>query len=95
MPIARDIRIRPVAGRVLLQVMPPAEFAGVLALPATRQWRGGVREALVKALPHEYRGQLAVGDRVMVPPWPEREVMVNGETLVFADEDKLPCALEV
>jgi len=54
-----------------------------------------VREALVKALPHEYRGQLAVGDRVMVPPWPEREVMVNGETLVFADEDKLPCALEV
>jgi len=92
--ITKDVKIRPVAGRVLLHIPPPVAFAGVLALPATRQWRGGVREAIVKMLPAHYHGDLAVGDRVMLPPWPEREVVINGETLVFADESKIPCALE-
>jgi co-chaperonin GroES (HSP10) len=53
-----------------------------------------MREAIVKALPPRYRGQLSVGDRVLLPQWPDREILVNGETLVFIDEDKLPCAVE-
>jgi len=91
--MARSVSIMPVAGRVLLHVPPPAENEGLLKLPVRKQWRGNCREALVKALPPRYAGQLAVGDRVLVPAWPEREVLVNGETLIFADEDKLPCAL--
>lgn len=90
----RDVKIRPVGGRVLLHVPPPAENEGVLALPARKQWRGSSREAIVKALPNGYRGDLAVGDRVLLPPWPERESRINGENLVFIDPDRLPCALE-
>jgi co-chaperonin GroES (HSP10) len=89
-----NVTITPVAGRVLLHIPPPAEVAGILKLPPQKQWRGSMREAIVKALPPRYHGQLSIGDRVLLPQWPDREILVNGETLVFIDEDKLPCAVE-
>ena len=92
--MSKSVTIMPVAGRVLLHVPPPAENAGILKLPPRKQWRGSMREAIVKALPPRYRGQLSVGERVLLPLWPEREVSINGETLVFIDEAKLPCAME-
>jgi co-chaperonin GroES (HSP10) len=91
--MSKSVTITPVAGRVLLQVLVPPTMEGGIHL-ASKTDRGRHREAVVKALPPRYRGGLAVGDRVLVPPWPAREVIVGGDTLIFADEDSLPAALE-
>lgn len=93
-----DVKIRPVVGRVLLQVPSEPEMQNVDGIFVVRggrkQGRGVSREALVKALPDNYRGQLAVGDRVLVPPWPDREVRINGDDLIFMDEAQIACVLE-
>lgn len=89
----KDLAIRPICGRVLLQVVPPPRMAGTLHL-TPGSLRHQFREAIVKALPEPYRGDLAVGDRVMLPPYPDREIRLNSDTLVFAREADLPAALE-
>ena len=87
-----EVTIRPICGRVLLQVIPMSRKAGNLVLPDNVD-RSKYREAWVKALPNGYRGDLNVGDRVMVPPYPEREVVINKETLVFAKATEIQMAL--
>jgi co-chaperonin GroES (HSP10) len=90
---SKDLVIRPVCGRVLLQVVPPPVKAGDIHL-VPGALRHQFREALVKALPDPYYGDLSVGDRVMLPPYPDREIRLNGDTLVFVREADLPAALE-
>ena len=93
----RDLQIRPVAGRILLQVLPPDLKAGALYLSAplgAPAVRGAFRTAVVKALPEPYAGSLRVGDHVLVPPFPAREIRLNGETLVFIKEAELPAVCE-
>ena len=78
--------IRPIRGEILLSVPPPAaENVGGIIVPAA-QGRGGFREAWVRALPRGYRGDLCVGERVLLPAYQGREVVVNKETLVFVPE---------
>ena len=89
-----DVVIRPTCGRLLLQIIEPDPKKGGLLIVQTKT-RGDFRSAWVKALPDGYRGSLNVGDRVMVPPYPDREVKINGETLVFIKEEQLPAQLEV
>ena len=87
-----EVVIRPINGRILLQVIPMARKIGGLVIPDNVD-RSKHREAWVKALPNNYRGELNVGDRVMVPPYPEREISLNREILVFAKESDLQMAL--
>lgn len=84
--------IKPICGRILLQVIPAPRVARGITIPDNID-RSKHREAWVKALPDRYVGELNVGDRVMVPPYPEREIIIGGDTLVFAKAADLQMAL--
>lgn len=84
--------IKPICGRLLLQVIPASRTHGGLVIPDNVD-RSKYREAWVKALPDRYSGDLNVGDRVMVPPYPEREIILGGDTLVFAKASDIQMAL--
>ena len=88
-----NMKIRPISGRVLLQILEPVERQGKLFVRRPLD-RGSCREAVVKALPNGYRGELEVGDRVLCPPWPDRELRLNRENIVFVDADRITCVLE-
>ena len=88
-----EVNIRPVAGRIVLHILEPVAREGKLLVRRPVD-RGSCREALVKALPDNYRGELEVGDRVLCPPWPDREIRLNRENLVFVDPDRIACVLE-
>ena len=89
-----DVNIRPVMGRILVLIPPPVERIHGLFMRG-RVDRSALRIGIVKALPAGYTGELNAGDRVLVPPFPDREVVVNKERLVFLDADEIPAAVEV
>jgi co-chaperonin GroES (HSP10) len=89
-----NVNIRPVMGRIMVLIPPPVERINGLLLRG-RIDRSVLRIGIVKALPAGYDGELNAGDRVLVPPFPDREVVVNKERLVFLDADEIPAVLEV
>ena len=92
------VKIKPVCGRLLLNVMPPEKErvlpGGLIAPGVSKDTRGTFREAFVQALPDGYAGDLLPGDRVLVPPYAGTEAMVNRERLVFVLEKDVLAALD-
>lgn len=90
-----SVNIRPVAGKILLQIKKqPEKNVGGVVVPETVASRGAHREAFVKALPNNYRGDLRVGDLVLCPPWPDREFVLQGDTLAVVPPDKIVCKVD-
>ena len=90
------INIRPVGGRLLLQIpVAPLEETRNGIVIKRQALREGYRMAVVKALPSGYRGDLEPGTEVLLPPFKGTEVRINGETLVFVAEDQLAAAVEI
>lgn len=91
-----SISIRPLCGQLLLQVLKPADEElrnGIIV--RGRALREGFRRALVKRLPNAYGGDLVEGQEVLLPPYAGREVILNGDTLVFVREEKLEAVMEI
>ena len=90
------VSIRPVCGRVLLQIVPDAdrEVGGIFVRAKTL--RESFRRGVVRALPLGYRGALEEGQHVLVPPFAGsgREFVVEGDTLVSIKEEELQAVLE-
>lgn len=89
------IEIRPLCGKVLLFVPPdPVEktVGGIILKGRFR--RDGYREAIVRRLPSDYRGDLTPGETVLLPPYKGAETRINGELLVFIREEELGAVLE-
>lgn len=89
-----SVNIRPTCGRLLLQIFEEGEkdVGGIIVKGQER--RDGFRKAFVKALPDGYRGDLAVGSEVLMPPYGGAEIILNKERLVFIREEELPAAVE-
>lgn len=93
MALNRNVNLRPVAGRALLQFRAEPDTVGGLAV-RRKVSRGVYREAVVRALPAGYAGELRVGDTVLCPPWPDREFVLAGDRVALVPADKIPCTLE-
>lgn len=91
-----ESQIRPICGRVLLQIVvePERNVAGIYV--KSTALREGFRRGVVRRLPDGYRGDLEEGQHVLVPPFAGsgREFTRNGDTLVVIKEEELQAALE-
>ena len=90
-----SVKIRPVGEKILLMFPSVLEenVGGVIIKNPGR--RDGVRDAVVKALPSCYRGDLSVGDHVFVKPWCGTELVLNGERIAFVKEAEILAGMEV
>jgi co-chaperonin GroES (HSP10) len=90
------LNIRPVCGRVLLQIFEEHERIsdGIIVAGSSIARRDGFRKAVVRALPNGYAGTLDVGSTVLVGPYRGTEVIINRERLVFVKEHEIEAALE-
>lgn len=88
-----SLKIRPLGGRLLLQIFEEQDkvVGGIIVKAQAR--RDGFRNAIVRALPDNYRGDLCVGDAVLMPPYGGVEHIINKERLVFIKESELPAAV--
>jgi co-chaperonin GroES (HSP10) len=95
---ASNVQIKPVAGRILLQVIAAAreeDQGGIIVVnKSAEERRGGFREAIVREFPNGYHGDLYAGQRVLIPPYAGREVCYGGDTLVFAKESEIEAAVD-
>jgi len=88
------VSIRPVCGRILLQIFEEEEkeIGGIIVKAPER--RDGFRKAKVRALPDGYNGDLHLGSEILMPPYGGCEVIINRERLVFIREAEIPAVIE-
>lgn len=92
------IRIRPVAGKILLRVTDEedkntlVDAGGILVQKQTT--RSGSREAIVEAVHNGYVGDLVPGTRVVLPPHAGTERRINGALYVFIKPEDVQMALD-
>ena len=91
-----NVNIRPVCGRVLLQIFEDTEkVADGIIVPGTSvAKRDGFRRAVVRKLPNNYDGTLEEGVTVLIGPYKGTEVLINKERLIFVKEHEIEAALE-
>jgi len=87
--------MKPLGKRVLIRVIecPREEVRGGIIVPEKAN-RSTYREGIVQAVGPDYDGSLALGSKVMLPPYDGIELKINNETLIVIDEDKIPATLE-
>lgn len=88
------VNLKPICGKVLLQVPPAGETVRGGIIVKERALREGFRKAFVKRLPDRYRGAMEVGDQVLLPPYVGQEIVLNKETLVLVRDSEIEAALE-
>ena len=90
------LSIRPVCGRVLLQVFDDEEKVsdGIIVPGGSTAKRDGFRRAVVRNIPNNYRGILEAGVTVLIGPYVGTEVIINKERLIFVKEHEIEAALE-
>lgn len=89
------MNIRPIGKKILFQIFPePAETVSGGIIVKSGATRADHRRAVVRRLPSRYRGVLAEGSDVYLKPYCGMEMKVCGDTLVFAPEEDVLCAVD-
>lgn len=83
--------LRPIRPRIALRILPrPARVDEGIHIPEDTR-RDVARESVVVAVYKDYKGPLEIGDRVLCPPWPDREIKFQGDQIAMVPEADLQC----
>lgn len=85
--------IRPLGGKIVVEILPPETKVGDLFLPESAAGNGRNEKALVIAVGPKVESELTPGDHVIVAQWGGAEIKIGGKTYRIVNEEEVLCVI--